>query len=194
MKSKEENFTYVYSIFFKGLEIFMYMSKKNILKKTSLVSHAEISVIQDKIWTNIFRYYSSPSHKKILELECHIFVILFQVHKIGTPGSKPFYFCDHCDKVFLREYGLSIHKRNFHSTVPKSLECSYCGKDFKNAKFLKHHEDKHKSGFIEESQNVCPHCAKEFSKSVNLDRHIKITHQKVKNHECHDCGKKFVDR
>ena len=171
----------------------MYMSKKNIQKKTSLVSHADIFVIQETIWTNIFRYYPS-SQKKKFKIGIPNFCILFQVHKIGTPGSKPFYFCDHCGKVFLREYGLSIHKRNFHSTVPKSLECSYCGKDFKNAKFLKHHEDKHKSGFIEESQNVCPHCAKEFSKSVNLDRHIKITHQKVKNHECHDCGKKFVDR
>ena len=155
------------------------------------------------MWTSLWfstrfghTYSGIPFSQKIYENTYSKFLwscILFQVHKIGTPGSKPFYYCDHCGKVFLREYGLSIHKRNFHSTVPKSLECSYCGKDFKNAKFLKHHEDKHKRGFVEESQQ-CPHCAKEFSKSVNLDRHIKITHQKIKNYECSDCGKRFVDR
>ena len=77
------------------------------------------------------------------ELQEHI-----QAHQIGTQGSKPFYFCEHCGKVFLREYGLSIHKRNYHSTVLKTLECQFCGKDFKNAKFLKHHEDKHRKGTI----------------------------------------------
>ena len=67
--------------FFKGLEISMYMSKKNIQKKTSLVSHADIFVIQDTIWTNIFRYYPS-SQKKNLKLEFQIFVFYFRFTRL----------------------------------------------------------------------------------------------------------------
>ena len=123
-------------------------------------------------------------------LEKHI-----QIHKQGTAHSQPFHHCEHspCEKVFLKEFTLVMHKRNEHPTVKETLNCQYCNKDFKNAKFLKTHEDKHRSGFVEEEDHLCPNCGKSFSSKMNLDRHIKSKHNKVKDHECPDCGKRFVD-
>lgn len=122
------------------------------------------------------------------DLEAHI-----QNHKIGQPGSKPFFFCEHCGLVLLREYALVMHKRNQHPTVATTLECQYCGKDFKNAKFLKTHEDKHRKGQIDEDQHICQICGKSFTNRLNLNRHIKTFHQKIKDHQCPECGKNFVD-
>jgi len=122
-------------------------------------------------------------------LDSHI-----QTHRLGTANSKPFFFCEHCGKVFTRQYTLVMHKRNEHSTMKETLECQHCGKDFKSAKFLKHHEDKHLQGLEEEGQHICQDCGKTFPSRLNLERHLKSTHQKIKDHQCSDCGKKFVDR
>ena len=114
---------------------------------------------------------------------------------MGESGSKPpFFYCDHCGKVLLREYALVMHKRNEHPTVKETLECQYCGKDFKNAKFLKNHEEKHRNGMIDGDSHFCHICSKSFSTRLNLNRHIKGTHEKIKDHQCPECGKKFVDR
>ena len=125
----------------------------------------------------------------VKELEEHV-----QTHRPGTPESKPFFFCEHCGKVLLREYSLVIHKRNEHPTIKEKLECQVCKKDFKNAKFLKNHEEKHRLGPIEEGNHICELCAKTFPTLLSLNRHIKGFHQKIKDHVCPECGKKFCDR
>ena len=144
-------------------------------------SHPE----KDKSCIGCGDYFSTTK-----DLEKHI-----QTHRKGEPESKPFYFCEHCPKVLLREYSLVMHKRNEHPTVKEILECQYCGKDFKNAKFLKNHEEKHRAGHIETEENhICHLCPKTFQQRLSLNRHIKATHQKIKDHQCPECGKKFVDR
>lgn len=122
------------------------------------------------------------------DLEAHM-----QTHQVGQPESKAFFFCEHCGKVMLREYALVMHKRNEHPTVPQTLECRFCGKDFKNAKFLQNHEEKHKVGNIEENNFICQICGKNYNTRLNLNRHIRTLHQKIKDHQCPECGKKFVD-
>ena len=88
-----------------------------------------------------------------------------------------------------------MHKRNKHPTIKEKLECRFCKKDFKNAKFLKNHEEKHRLGPIEEEGgHFCELCGKGFPTLLSLNRHIKGTHHKVKDHQCPECGKKFVDR
>ena len=123
------------------------------------------------------------------DLEVHI-----QIHRPGQIQSAPFFFCEHCGKAFQREYSLVIHKRNEHPTVKQTLICDFCGKDFKNAKFLKNHEERHRNGEVETETHFCQMCGKNFPNRLNLNRHIKATHQKIKNHQCPECGKKFVDR
>ena len=129
-----------------------------------------------------------PSFK---DLDEHI-----QSHQKGTPYCQPFYHCDHCCRVFQKEYTLVVHKRNEHSTLKETLHCQFCQKDFKNAKFLKNHEEKHRKEQLAtepRDDHLCPSCGKSFSTRLNLERHIKSKHQRVKDHQCPDCGKSFVD-
>ena len=72
---------------------------------------------------------------------------LFQTHETGSKEAANLLNCDHCNMKFLSEYNLVGHKRDAHSTS-KSLVCAICQKVFKNAKFLKNHEDRHKTGEI----------------------------------------------
>ena len=119
-----------------------------------------------------------------------------QTHQQGTPHCQPFYHCDHCSHVFQKEYTLVVHKRNEHSTLKETLHCQFCEKDFKNAKFLKNHEEKHRTEQMAtggSEDHLCPSCGKSFPTRLNLDRHIKSKHQRVKDHQCPDCGKSFVD-
>ena len=125
-----------------------------------------------------------------------------QVHRTGSKEAVNLFNCDHCNMKFLSEYNLVGHKRDHHSTS-ETVSCSICGKHFKNAKFLKNHEDRHKTGelTVEDGEFRCAliipekgntPCGKVFKQRSNLERHIR-SHQRVKTHRCDECGKAFVD-
>ena len=44
--------------------------------------------------------------------------------------------CDQCEKVFSLRKLLLSHMRNIHVTESKREVCSYCGKTFRNKKYL----------------------------------------------------------
>lgn len=117
-----------------------------------------------------------------------------QTHGSYTPEGRSFYNCEHCTRKFLSEYNLVVHKRNEHSTCT-TLICKSCGKNFKNAKFLANHEEKHRRGELptEKPEYVCGQCSKVFSQKANLERHVRTTHKRIKSHTCNECGKNFVD-
>jgi len=125
-----------------------------------------------------------------------------QLHKTGSKEAINLINCDHCNMKFLSEYNLVNHKRDVHSTN-QSLSCTICGKIFKNSKFLKNHEDRHKTGEIsaEDGEYRCGFvtdevrgtvCSKIFKQRSNLERHIR-SHTRTKSHRCEECGKCFVD-
>ena len=129
-----------------------------------------------------------------------------QVHETGSFEARNLYSCEDCHQKFLSEYVMLTHKRNIHSLC-ETLSCEICGKEFKNSKFLSNHLERHTKEDIDglqpdeeefccelpipEKENIP--CGKIFKLKCNLERHIKTSHMQIKQHQCNDCGKKFVD-
>ena len=90
--------------------------------------------------------------------------------------------CEHCHMKFMSEFTLVNHKREQHSNSA-TLHCSVCSKPFKNAKFLKNHEERHRTGELsaEDGEFMCNLvldgsdrlCGKVFKQRCNLERHIR---------------------
>lgn len=69
------------------------------------------------------------------------------------------------------------------------IKCTECPKVFvKNAEFLRHFNNVHLG-----LKEPCPICQKEMLPN-KINSHVKMVHEKVKNHYCPTCGKGFFDR
>ena len=63
--------------------------------------------------------------------------------------------------------------------------CDFCGKSFVYEGSLNNHIEKcHKF--------KCDNCEKTFKQLKALERHVKIKHEKIKDHKCEECGKAFL--
>lgn len=119
-----------------------------------------------------------------------------QVHQ--GPEGRFLPSCDSCEKKFLADHAVILHKRDDHP-LKDTLYCDVCGKGFKNAKFLMNHKQKHKNGLLQEYTYQCETlfdngdvCGKTFQTQSNLQRHIR-SHRNEKSFACEECGKSFVD-
>ncbi|XP_059081034.1 zinc finger protein 502-like isoform X2 [Tigriopus californicus] len=119
-----------------------------------------------------------------------------QVHQ--GPEGRFLPSCDSCDKKFLADHAVILHKRDDHP-LKDTLYCELCGKGFKNAKFLLNHKQKHKNGLLQDYIFQCETlfdngdvCGKTFQTQSNLQRHIR-SHRNEKSFACDECGKAFVD-
>lgn len=77
--------------------------------------------------------------------------------------------------------------KNYHDETTKVLLlCTQCPKQFDGQKKLRSHLTTH-----EKKMFSCNYCEKKFTKSVNVQAHIKSIHQLEKNFLCSNCGKNF---
>lgn len=134
---------------------------------------------------------------------------------VGKSHGHQDFICPKCDYICGSEYLLKHHEST-HLT--ETGDCLTCGKTVEN--LGKHVNEEHKTNNINESLK-CSQCDKVYTKVAELNRHfnsahlgikakcpicqkellptkitshIRMVHEKVKNHWCKECGKGFYDK
>ncbi|GFO03378.1 Zinc finger protein 26 [Plakobranchus ocellatus] len=94
------------------------------------------------------------------------------------------YQCPSCPKTHPELRAIKTHMRTH---VNMELECSHCGKTFKNPSLLKQHIQRHRKDAI----YSCDTCNKSFLTLLKLNKHCKVHHAKG-NFVCDLCGASFA--
>ena len=102
--------------------------------------------------------------------------------------------CHLCQKVYVTAVGLEKHMEK-HSI---RLICSQCGKNFKDPKTLRWHEETHQKSLEERRNHQCPYpdCGQKFITKQACENHIGMKHQKVISCYCNypNCDKGFYTK
>uniref|UniRef100_A0A1B0CRH4 C2H2-type domain-containing protein n=2 Tax=Lutzomyia longipalpis TaxID=7200 RepID=A0A1B0CRH4_LUTLO len=114
-----------------------------------------------------------------------------QKRRKGAKGTKEGdHACDICSKRYSRRYLLEEHVREKHCKLEMPFVCSKCPKRFSSEKKVKVHEAIH----LPEAEKLihpCPYCDKKFSKTVNVQAHVRAIHIGDRPFICEECGKSF---
>ncbi|RUS73058.1 hypothetical protein EGW08_019173 [Elysia chlorotica] len=94
------------------------------------------------------------------------------------------YQCPSCPKTHPDLRAIKTHMKTH---VDMELECSHCGKTFKNPSLLKQHIQRHRK----EAIYTCEVCNKSFLTLLKLNKHCKVHHAKG-NFVCELCGASFA--
>ncbi len=120
---------------------------------------------------------------------------VFGVENVSHSKSDGAFKCDHCGKLFTRNWYLKQHIK-LHSNE-KPFGCDLCDKRFLNSSNLKQHMKTHSVEFR------CPTCGKTYINQTSLDEHV-LKHEEPKVEECQEvqntetqqcnyCPVKFTD-
>ncbi|XP_052739372.1 zinc finger protein 585A [Bicyclus anynana] len=131
---------------------------------------------------------------------------------IHNTGNKKFY-CDYCNKMFLRKHGLKIHIASHLDAKP--YVCNLCNKAFKFSQKLAIHKIEHipervycklcKRPFVSQSELdkhsckkysavLCPVCGKICKNTGDARRHFLRVHDKNHFYKCDRCPKTYKIR
>ncbi|XP_044727330.1 zinc finger protein OZF-like isoform X1 [Chrysoperla carnea] len=126
---------------------------------------------------------SNLTCKKCNQICSNIYKLKY--HKCKQISSKLLQ-CSRCDKSFNDKQELKCHNKEEHVTLEKYVTCHICGKSV-TKKNIKVHL------VIHEERNTikCDVCSKTFLHQKNLERHVKVLHEKqirARNYLCNICG------
>ena len=112
--------------------------------------------------------------------------------------------CEFCNKTFVSQNGLSIHREIAHYTEPENARkysCEQCDKKFTNLsnlarhKRIKHFKSNANKEFAECFKYVdefqCDQCESIFKRKDYLKRHKQAIHDISSNFQCTSCEKSF---
>ncbi len=118
--------------------------------------------------------YTNSSYAKILiHLRKHL--------------DKQIFYCDICNKGFLRKWNLKKHKILHNKLHPFKCFVDNCKKKFRHEKhYIQHLRQVHNK-----KPYICHICNKRFDRRYNLKTHIRI-HTGEKPYKCKECGKYFT--
>lgn len=94
--------------------------------------------------------------------------------------------CDICDKTFVDENRLMIHKKRHSDKKPTTFECTICYKSFSQQGNLKTHYRIHTN----EKPYTCDLCTKDFRQLSGLKAHQR-THLDFRPYKCNTCTQEF---
>ncbi|XP_041971292.1 zinc finger protein 883-like isoform X2 [Aricia agestis] len=128
------------------------------------------------------------------------------------------YRCKYCQKKFNKYGTLSFHMKKEHKHIKKNYTCNFCQESCKTEKILFKHLDRHtrlkvfdcdichsrmkdRSCMIRHIRthdpdrldkiHECPQCSWRFANKTNLNNHIKIVHERIRNYPCTSCARTF---
>lgn len=99
------------------------------------------------------------------------------------------YSCKECPQSFRMQTLMDRH-RKYHTRELMEFVCMKCSQSFPCAESLEHHASFHAN---EESEmHLCELCGKSFSRSCNLESHLKTHGERI--YKCIDCPARFKFR
>jgi len=99
--------------------------------------------------------------------------------------------CQHCDRSFYDRTQLKNHIKSQH-LKKKDLECETCGKLFALTKHLRNHQRYHQPPKFKCEIEGCNNSL--FYTSQQLNSHLKVQHQGVRDFACTFCDKKYFHK
>lgn len=111
--------------------------------------------------------------------------------------KKYIHVCQHCGKGF---NDVTLHKEHEEQHVTgKKYTCIVCGKEYPFSAYLNRHQVNYHKVNIDGVllPNQCNVCSKVFSKTITLQRHMKMHDSNTvreKKHLCDICGKGFAQK
>ena len=123
----------------------------------------------------------------------------YNPHTIASCNSKRSYSSstlDYCQvKMEAHDHGLledSIYKETPRKKPSGKFVCTFpgCGKEFTRKANRRAHIATHNPN--RSRPFACLHCPKAYLRSVDLARHVEISHEKSSKHVCHDCRRSFT--
>ncbi|KAL1378953.1 hypothetical protein pipiens_003878 [Culex pipiens pipiens] len=104
------------------------------------------------------------------------------------PPRKPKSFqCPWCGRIFKESRNLREHETS-HFPDRKNHKCPICSQEFARRNYYLRHMKMHQT----ENQFKCNECDKAFSFEKQLQEHIGVTHRRERSHQCKQCPKTYL--